>query len=154
MANRNTNVERTIIISQDTSNALKKYAASKHVTVSQAVRELINNGLSIEYAKESQTEIRNYIREEVEEILPRIIQPYMERLIKMQANATRTSAASLIAVVDVIAENYTDTATPAQILANAFKQSTAITKTKAKSDAEYLAEARTWLSSNLEQSYD
>ena len=78
----------------------------------------------------------------------------MERLIKMQANATRTSAAALMASISVIAENYIDTVTPEEILANAFKLSTNILKTRPKTDDEYLAEARQWLNVELTKPND
>lgn len=56
--------------------------------------------------------------------------------------------------VSVLAENYIDSATPEEILANALRQSCRITKTKPKSDEEYLREAHEWLSSELDTPND
>ena len=78
----------------------------------------------------------------------------MERLIAMQAVASRTSAAALQCCVSVLAENYIDSATPEEILANALRQSCRITKTKPKSDEEYLREAHEWLSAELDTPND
>lgn len=56
--------------------------------------------------------------------------------------------------VSVIAENYIDSATPEEILANALRLSTKITRTRPKSDAEYMAEAREWLNADLDKPND
>ena len=61
----------------------------------------------------------------------------------------RSAAASLMATVKVLSENYIDNATPEEILANALRLSTVITRAKSKSDAEYLAEAREWIGADL-----
>lgn len=145
---------RSVVLTDELMDALDKYAATKHITGSQAIRQFVEQGLSVESYKQHQTEIRSFIREEIETVLPMQIRPYMERLIKMQANATRTSAAALMASISVIAENYIDTATPEEILANAFKLSTNILKTRPKTDDEYLAEARQWLNVELTKPND
>lgn len=143
------NERRSVVLSETQIDALEKYAASNHITMSEAIRQFIENGLSIESYEKNQTKIRNFIREEIETVLPIVIKPYMERLIKMQAVTTRTSAAALQCNVAVLAENYIDEATPEEILANALRQSCRITRTKPKSDAEYLAEAHEWLNADL-----
>ena len=86
--------------------------------------------------------------------MPIVMKRYMERLIAMQAVSTRTSAAALQCCVSVLAENYIDSATPEEILANALRQSCRITKTKPKSDEEYLREAHEWLSAELDTPND
>lgn len=143
------NPHRSVVLTDDLAEALNKYAAQNHTTASQAIRQFIEQGLSVETYEKHQSEIRSYIREEIENTLSVVIKPYMDRLIKMQANATRSSAASLMATVKVLSENYIDNATPEEILANALRLSTAITKTKLKSDAEYLAEAKEWIGADL-----
>lgn len=50
----------------------------------QAIRQFIEKGLSITSYEQSQTEIRNYIREEIETVMPIVMKRYMERLIAMQ----------------------------------------------------------------------
>ncbi len=152
MARRNP--ERSVVLPQDMAEALDVYSSKKRITTSQAIRQFIEKGLSIESYEQHQTEIRKYIREEIETVLPIVIKPYMERLIKMQAVATRVSSAALQCNVAVLAENYIDQATPEEILANALRQSCRITRTKPKSDAEYLAEAHEWLNADLGTSND
>lgn len=145
---------RSVVLTNDLVDALNKYAAKNHSTVSQTIRQFIEQGLSVETYENHQSEIRKYIREEIENTLNVIIKPYMERLIKMQANTMRTSAASLMSTVAVLSESYIDSATPEEILANALRLSTAITKSKPKSDAEYLAEARAWIGADLGKQND
>lgn len=91
--------------------------------INERERQFIEKGLSITSYEQSQTEIRNYIREEIETVMPIVMKRYMERLIAMQAVSTRTSAAALQCCVSVLAENYIDSATPEEILANALRQS-------------------------------
>ena len=152
MARRNP--ERSVVLPQDMAEALDVYSSKKRITTSQAIRQFIEKGLSITSYEQSQTEIRNYIREEIETVMPIVMKRYMERLIAMQAVSTRTSAAALQCCVSVLAENYIDSATPEEILANALRQSCRITKTKPKSDEEYLREAHEWLSAELDTPND
>lgn len=152
MARRNP--ERSVVLPQDMAEALDVYSSKKRITTSQAIRQFIEKGLSIESYEQHQTEIRKYIREEIENTLAVTMKPYMERLIKMQAVATRVSSAALQCNVAVLAENYIDQATPEEILANALRQSCRITRTKPKSDAEYLAEAHEWLNADLDTPSD
>lgn len=148
------NIKRSICLTPGMVEELKIFASSKNITVAEAIRYLLERGLSLTLFTEEQDTIRRFIREEIETVLPIVIKPYMERLIKMQAVATRVSSAALQCNVSVLAENYIDSATPEEILANALRLSTRITKTKPKSDAEYLAEAREWLSADLDKPND
>ncbi len=143
------NLRRSAYFTQDMLDEIQRYAASKHITANEAIRQLIRRGLSLHTIVDEQDTVRKYIRDEIETVLPIVIKPYMERLIKMQANATRSSAASLMATVKVLSENYIDDTSPEEILANALRLATAITKTKPKSDAEYMAEAKEWISADL-----
>ena len=148
------NERRAVVLPHSLLESLDKYAASKHISKSEAIRQFIEKGLSITSYEQSQTEIRKYIREEIETVMPIVMKRYMERLIAMQAVVARTSAAALQCCVSVLAENYIDSATPEEILANALRQSCRITKTKPKSDEEYLREAHEWLSAELDTPND
>lgn len=148
------NERRAVVLPHSLLESLDKYAASKHISKSEAIRQFIEKGLSITSYEQSQTEIRKYIREEIETVMPIVMKRYMERLIAMQAVAARTSAAALQCNVAVLAENYIDSATPEEILANALRQSCRITKTRPKSDDEYLREAHEWLNSDLDAPND
>lgn len=148
------NERRAVVLPHSLLESLDKYAASKHISKSEAIRQFIEKGLSITSYEQSQTEIRGYIREEIQTVMPIVMKQYMDRLIAMQAVASRTSAAALQCNVAVLAENYIDSATPEEILANALRQSCRITKTKPKSDEEYLREAHEWLSAELDTPND
>ena len=79
------NERRAVVLPHSLLEALDKYAASKHISKSEAIRKFIEKGLSITSYEQSQTEIRNYIREEIETVMPIVMKRYMERLIAMQA---------------------------------------------------------------------
>lgn len=83
------NERRAVVLPHSLLEALDKYAASKHISKSEAIRKFIEKGLSITSYEQSQTEIRNYIREEIETVMPIVMKRYMERLIAMQAVSTR-----------------------------------------------------------------
>lgn len=148
------NERRAVVLPHSLLESLDKYAASKHISKSEAIRQFIEKGLSITSYEQSQTEIRGYIREEIQTVMPIVMKQYMDRLIAMQAVSARTSAAALQCNVAVLAENYIDSATPEEILANALRQSCRITKTRPKSDDEYLREAHEWLNSDLDAPND
>lgn len=150
----NENIRRSMYLSTDMLDEIKRYASTKHIQTNEAIRRIIRRGLSLQTISDEQDTVRKYIREEIENTLSVAIKPFMERLIKMQANATRSSAAALMSNVAVLSENFIDSATPEEILANALRLSTAITKNKPKSDAEYLAEAREWLGADLGKQND
>ena len=143
------NSRRSAYLTQDMIDEIQRYATTRHITVNEAMRQLIRRGLSLHTIADEQDTVRKYIREEIETVLPVAIKPYLERLIKMQANTMRTSAAALMCTVMVLSENYIDTATPEEILANAFQLATRITKSKPKTEEEYLNEAREWLGADL-----
>lgn len=143
------NIKRSICLTPGMLEELQIFASSKNITVAEAIRYLLERGLSLTLFTEEQDTIRRFIREEIENTLAVTMKQYMDRLIKMQAVATRTSSASLLSTISVLSENYIDTATPEEILANSLRLATKITKTKPKSDEEYLAEAREWLNIDL-----
>ena len=60
MARRNP--ERSVVLPQDMAEALDVYSSKKRITTSQAIRQFIEKGLSIESYEQHQTEIRKYIR--------------------------------------------------------------------------------------------
>ena len=69
----------TIRLPKDDFDALNKLAASKHISVSELMRNFINKGLAIDGHKEGIDFIRRHIREEINNA----IVPRMERLIKL-----------------------------------------------------------------------
>ena len=133
------NIKRSVCLSAGMLDELQKFASGKNITVAQAIRYLLERGLSLTMFTEEQETIRRFIREEIQTVMPIVMKQYMDRLIAMQAVSTRTSAAALQCCVSVLAENYIDSATPEEILANALRQSCRITKTKPKSDEEWLS---------------
>lgn len=143
------NIKRSICLTPEMLEELQRFAASKNITVAEAIRFLLERGLSLSFFTEEQNTIRQFIREEIENVLAVVMKQYMERLIKMQAVTTRTSGAALFSTISVLSELYVETATSEEILANALRQATQITKAKPKSDEDYLAEAHDWLSAGV-----
>lgn len=148
------NIKRSVCLSSGMLDELQRFASVRNITVAQAIRYLLERGLSLTMFTEEQETIRRFIREEIQTVMPIVMKQYMDRLIAMQAVASRTSAAALQCNVAVLAENYIDSATPEEILANALRQSCRITKTRPKSDDEYLREAHEWLNSDLDAPND
>ena len=136
------NRKRSVLMTDESYDALAKYAASRHITVSEAIRELINSGLSVATYTDEQSKVRGYIREEIEITLT----PYLERLIKLQAKATRASAIGMTTIIGMLTENYTDGRTHEEILARASKFASIYLKTNVRTDEEYLKEAKDLLS--------
>ena len=143
------NIKRSICLTPEMLEELQRFAASKNITVAEDIHFLLQRGLSLSFFTEEQNTIRQFIREEIENVLAVVMKQYMERLIKMQAVTTRTSGAALFSTISVLSELYVETATSEEILANALRQATQITKAKPKSDEDYLAEAHDWLSAGL-----
>ena len=143
------NIKRSICLTPEMLEELQRFAASKNITVAEAIRFLLERGLSLSFFTEEQNTIRQFIREEIENVLAVVMKQYMERLIKMQAVTTRTSGAALFSTISVLSELYVETATSEKILANALRQATQITKAKPKSDEDYLAEAHDLLSAGV-----
>lgn len=148
------NIKRSVCLSSGMLDELQRFASGRNITVAQAIRYLLERGLSLTMFTEEQETIRRFIREEIQTVMPIVMKQYMDRLIAMQAVSARTSAAALQCNVAVLAENYIDSATPEEILANALRQSCRITKTRPKSDDEYLREAHEWLNSDLDAPND
>ena len=136
------NRKRSVLMTDESYDALTKYAASRHIPVSEAIRELINSGLSIATYSDEQDKIRGYMREEIENTLT----PYLERLIKLQAKSTRASAIAMTTVIGMLTENYTDGRSHEEILARASKFAASYLKTAVRTEEEYLKEARDLLS--------
>ena len=88
------NPERSVVLPQEMAEALDSYSAKKRITTSQAIRQFIEKGLSITSYEQSQTEIRKYIREEIETVMPIVMKRYMDRLLGMQPVSARRSAAA------------------------------------------------------------
>ncbi len=155
------NIQRSMYISPDIAEEINRYAISQNICTNEAVRRLLKRGLSLHTIGEEQDTVRKYIRDELNIVIPMILKPFMdkldksiERIIKMQANSTRSSAAALLANVFVIGNTFADEASCDEILANCLKLSTNITRTKQKTDAEYLNEARQWLGTDVTKPKD
>ena len=143
-------VERSVMLSKETAEALSRYAKRNHISGSEAIRRFVEKGLNMDSYTSEQEVIRNYIKSE----LASDIKPYMERIIKMQAKCVRNSAAALMAGVHVLADSYINEIEPEQILANAFRLAAKVTKEQERSFEDYSAEAHAWLSGDCTQTND
>ena len=55
------------------------YAVKNHISGSEAIRQFIDKGLSVTSYEQNQNEIRKYIREEIEIVIPVVMKRYMDR---------------------------------------------------------------------------
>ena len=78
-AKKNTAVKRSIDLTPETLDSLKRTAAAQHTTVSEIIRKYIDQGLNVDKTKGDIDFIRTNIREE----LDLIIKPQINRLAKM-----------------------------------------------------------------------
>lgn len=76
------NIKRSICLTPGMLEELQIFASSKNITVAEAIRYLLERGLSLTMFTEEQDTIRRFIREEIENTLAVTMKQYMERLIK------------------------------------------------------------------------
>jgi hypothetical protein len=135
---KSTNERISVRLPKDTADSVSKYAAKNHITISEAIRRFIDKGLSIESYTEEQTAIQNYIREAVDIALDKPI----DRLIRLQLKATKSSTTAMYATVSMLSDHFIDDATYAEVLAEALHQSAIYMKQKEEPFEAYLSEAR------------
>lgn len=141
-ANRNgKTVKFSVTIPAGVHENLCKTARDKHTTVADIVRSFISKGLTVEWAESSENLIRRIIHDEVDTVF----EHHIERLIKLIAKSTKSSASALYLLLILIQNDYADEAGTEDILAVAFKQAAAYMKFKEKSMEEYAAEAREFI---------
>jgi hypothetical protein len=140
------NIRRSIYLTPEMSEQIETYAAAKHITFNQAVRQLVEKSLTLTSYADGESMIRQYIHEEVNNSLG----PYMSqingilerRIIPICAKASRTSAITFAVVIGMLTENYTDGRTHEQILSTAMKYAGQYLKDKPRAESEQLASAR------------
>lgn len=87
------NYRRSVYLDEETYQEIDALAAKRHIKPAALMRELITKGLSIEKSKEDIDFIRQQLREELEQQLD----PYLNRIIRLQVKMGTMSVASAMA---------------------------------------------------------
>jgi hypothetical protein len=128
----------TFRLPKDTLEAVNKYSAKNHITFSETVRRFIEKGLSIETYTEEQTQIRLYIRDELEIVTAK----QNDRIIRILLKAAKSSATAMYACIAALADYFADDATYENVVAQALHQSAIYMRQKEEPFEKYLKEAK------------
>lgn len=64
------NIKRSVCLSSGMLDELQRFASGRNITVAQAIRYLLERGLSLTMFTEEQETIRRFIREEIQTVMP------------------------------------------------------------------------------------
>ena len=87
------NYRRSVYLEQQTFDEIDRLAAKKHIKSAALMRDLIERGLSVEKTKEDMDFIRMQIRQEIQEVM----EPYLNRMIKLEVKIGTMSVVSAMA---------------------------------------------------------
>lgn len=90
--------KRSIRFEAGTMKELKKLAGRTNVTVSDIVREYVKKGLTIDSYKEDTDLIREIVREELKDVL----EPQVNRIVKMLMKIGKVSAGTMYSTLNLI----------------------------------------------------
>ena len=91
-------LKRSIRFETATMNEIKKVAALRNISVSDVVREYVKKGLTIDSYKEDTNLIREIVREELKDVL----EPQVNRIVKMLMKIGKVSAGTMYSNLNVI----------------------------------------------------
>lgn len=145
----NENTRRSIYITPELTEQVNTYAAAKGVNFNQAVRLLLEKGLTVTAFADGENMIRGYIRDEIERsggyYWERTLSFMENRLLPLIERATKTAAVTFATVIGMLTENYTDNRTHESILATAKRYAAKYLGEPPKSEETYRAEAKSEL---------
>lgn len=121
------NYRRSVYLDEKTYEAIDSLAAKKHIKPAALMRELIEKGLSIEKTKEDMDFIRLQIRKELEDTL----EPYMNRIIKLEVKIGTMSVLSAMAGARLLSKiNFKSGLTYHEVLEDTKKDAAAYLRVK------------------------
>ncbi|MDR1754372.1 MAG: ribbon-helix-helix protein, CopG family [Eubacterium sp.] len=138
---KNLNQKFSVTLSNNMLESLRKLAASKHITQSELIRQLVQKGLTVESYTSEQDVIRGYIREEIETT----INAPIDRIIRLILKSTEASSICMFACICMLSDVCADEADFENILANALKRAHKYMKQKEQSFEHYILKARDYL---------
>ena len=93
-------VQLTVKVTPEQQRELQKLAVKQHLSLAELLRQFINKGIAVEGHKDGVDFIRKHIREE----LSNIIDPKIERIIKLVVKGGIVSAASYFLNAEMLSE--------------------------------------------------
>lgn len=91
-------LKRSIRFEATTMNEIKKVAALRNISVSDVVREYVKKGLTIDSYKEDTNLIGEIVREELKDVL----EPQVNRIVKMLMKIGKVSAGTMYSNLNLI----------------------------------------------------
>lgn len=121
------NYRRSIRLDDETYQMIETLAAKKHIKPAALMRELIEKGLSIEKTKEDMDFIRIQIRKELQDVM----EPYMNRIIKLEVKIGTMSVLSAMAGARMLSKvNFKSGLTYHEVLEDVKKEAAAYLRVK------------------------
>ena len=121
------NHKRSITLSDEVYKTIEELAAKKHIKPSVFMRELIEKGLMIEKTKDDVDFIRTQIRNELQEVLD----PYINRIIKLEIKIGTMSVLSAMAGARMLSKiNFKSGLTYHEVLEDTKKEAAAYLRVK------------------------
>lgn len=121
------NYRRSVYLDEKTYEELDSLAAKKHIKPAVLMRELIEKGLRIEKTKEDMDFIRMQIRNELDSTM----EPYLNRIIKLQIKIGTMSVLSAMAGARLLSKvNFKSGLTYHEVLEDAKREAAAYLRVK------------------------
>ena len=121
------NSKRSLRLSDSVYTEIEALAAKRHIKPSALMRDLIERGLSIEKTKEDMDFIRMQIRQEIQEVM----EPYLNRMIKLEIKIGTMSVVSAMAGARLLSKvNFKTGQTYHEVLEDVKKEAAAYLRVK------------------------
>ena len=121
------NYRRSVYLDEKTYEVIDSLAAKKHIKPAALMRELIEKGLSIEKTKDDMDFIRMQIRKELQDVM----EPYMNRIIKLEVKIGTMSVMSAMAGARMLSKvNFKSGLTYHEVLEDVKKEAAAYLRVK------------------------
>lgn len=121
------NYRRSVYLDEKTYEIIDSLAAKKHIKPAALMRELIEKGLSIEKTKDDMDFIRMQIRKELQDVM----EPYMNRIIKLEVKIGTMSVLSAMAGARMLSKiNFKSGLTYHEVLEDTKKEAAAYLRVK------------------------
>ncbi|MGN1108891.1 MAG: hypothetical protein ACI4RK_05855 [Oscillospiraceae bacterium] len=135
-------VKRSVTLTADDYEKLKRLAAKKHGTVADVLREFIAEGFARYALDESSSAIKVAISQTLQDILPPMLEKANQKLTSVCWKAVRNSAAAMYLAEEAYQTNSTDPRSEVEIMADGISAGADYCHFRPLSREQYLAEAQ------------
>ena len=136
------NIKRSVTLTTDDYEKLKRLAASKHCTVADVLREFIAEGFARNDLDENSSAIRVAISQTLQDILPPMLDTVSQKLSGICWRAARNSAAAMYLAESTYELISTDPRGDVLVLADSIRAASDFCHLRASSEEQYIAEAK------------